>query len=387
MGDGGDNPGANCSAKGEACKMKLTSLITTTAAAAVILTTGCKKDESKDVELGNPAEAAATVTGMAAPTSNDPNEVVASVDKNKMLRSELDKTVSALMKSQNVPAEQVEEARVFFEKNAVRSFILKTMVLEEAKRQNLQVTDEDRKEQMDKLSENLAKQGKTVEQFFNESPLGKEALEKELAEGLIIDKLLQSTVIDKIEITDAEVEGELNKIKTHNAEVVERNSKLDETNKENRKKILDLKKQLDEGADFAKLAEENSDCPSRDRGGSLGEFTRGQMVKPFEDAAFTQELNKVGDIIETDFGYHLILVTGKNPAVEAVGDAPAKPESVTASHILVSMAKKENMQPIMEASEMREMMKRQRSQEAIQGYLQNLQENTSIETIYPDVIQ
>ncbi len=367
--------------------MKLTSLITTTAAAAVILTTGCKKDESKDVELGNPAEAAATVTGMAAPTSNDPNEVVASVDKNKMLRSELDKTVSALMKSQNVPAEQVEEARVFFEKNAVRSFILKTMVLEEAKRQNLQVTDEDRKEQMDKLSENLAKQGKTVEQFFNESPLGKEALEKELAEGLIIDKLLQSTVIDKIEITDAEVEGELNKIKTHNAEVVERNSKLDETNKENRKKILDLKKQLDEGADFAKLAEENSDCPSRDRGGSLGEFTRGQMVKPFEDAAFTQELNKVGDIIETDFGYHLILVTGKNPAVEAVGDAPAKPESVTASHILVSMAKKENMQPIMEASEMREMMKRQRSQEAIQGYLQNLQENTSIETIYPDVIQ
>ena len=73
-------------------------------------------------------------------------------------------------------------------------------------------------------------------------------------------------------------------------------------------KAEELRKQLVAGADFAELAKKNSDCPSKESGGDLGTFTRGQMVKPFEDAAFSQEKNAIGPVVETDFGFHIIQV-------------------------------------------------------------------------------
>ncbi len=70
--------------------------------------------------------------------------------------------------------------------------------------------------------------------------------------------------------------------------------------------IKDLKTQLDGDADFAELAREHSDCPSGGDGGALGSFTKGQMVKPFETATYGLEIGAVSDVVETDFGYHLI---------------------------------------------------------------------------------
>ncbi len=76
------------------------------------------------------------------------------------------------------------------------------------------------------------------------------------------------------------------------------------------KLINDIKQQLDTGADFATLAEQHSDCPSGKRGGDLGIFGRGQMVPPFEEAAFGMEVGGVSGVVETDFGYHIITRTG-----------------------------------------------------------------------------
>lgn len=77
-----------------------------------------------------------------------------------------------------------------------------------------------------------------------------------------------------------------------------------------RQQIDQIKQQIDQGADFAALAGQHSDCPSGKQGGDLGPFGRGQMVKPFEDAAYGLPVGGTSDVIETDFGYHIIRRTG-----------------------------------------------------------------------------
>ena len=69
-----------------------------------------------------------------------------------------------------------------------------------------------------------------------------------------------------------------------------------------------IRARLAAGEEFAGLAMECSACPSGARGGGLGTFRRGDMVRPFEEAAFSQPVGEVGDVVETPFGLHLIQV-------------------------------------------------------------------------------
>ena len=77
---------------------------------------------------------------------------------------------------------------------------------------------------------------------------------------------------------------------------------------EEARQLLD---QINGGADFAQLAGQHSTCPSGRAGGDLGFFGRGRMVKEFEDAAFSMEVDQVSQPVRTQFGYHLIKVTGQ----------------------------------------------------------------------------
>ncbi|MFT5395836.1 MAG: peptidyl-prolyl cis-trans isomerase C [Gammaproteobacteria bacterium] len=72
-----------------------------------------------------------------------------------------------------------------------------------------------------------------------------------------------------------------------------------------------LKLQIEDGADFAEVAKENSSCPSGRSGGDLGEFGPGQMVKEFDDVVFSGELSTVHGPVKTQFGYHLLEITSR----------------------------------------------------------------------------
>ena len=102
--------------------------------------------------------------------------------------------------------------------------------------------------------------------------------------------------------------------------------------KEERRKTLEaVKKRLDQGEDFGVLAKQFSQCPSAEKGGDLGYFERGKMVKPFEDEAFSMNLGEVSDIVVTSFGFHLIKVADKKP--ERIIPYEESKETVSYTHL------------------------------------------------------
>jgi len=78
------------------------------------------------------------------------------------------------------------------------------------------------------------------------------------------------------------------------------------TKEEAQAEIEELMTKINDGADFSQLARQYSDCPSKRNGGNLGKFARGVMAPAFEEAAFNLKKDQISQVVETDFGYHII---------------------------------------------------------------------------------
>ena len=278
------------------------------------------------------------------------DEVAISVNGIELKQSKVDEDVAAIMKAQGdkIPAEQRDYARQMMANQIVQSFIVEKVLVEKAKAEGYAVTDADRKEREAEFAKAMAKNPsapKSMEEYFKKFPLGEARARAEFENGILIDKMIKDYVAKANPGKDyaAEAQKQIDQVTAKNKGV-----KDSEANA--LKKISALKKELDAvkgekelAAKFAELAKANSACPSAAKGGDLGEFTHGQMVKEFDEVAFAQPVGKVSDPVKTQFGYHLVMTTKKTPAVEAKEGKPATPEKVQASHILVKAEKEQKV--------------------------------------------
>ncbi len=154
--------------------------------------------------------------------------------------------------------------------------------------------------------------------------LSETIMKSQIRKGIAIQRFLDKKTLGKVEVTEEEIrayyDSNTNLFKkpeqiraSHILIKVEPGA--DEKNKAKaRKKIENIRQRLVNGEDFGALAKEFSQCPSSAKGGDLKYFGRGQMAKPFEEAAFALKVGELSDVVETRFGYHLIKLTDKRPA-------------------------------------------------------------------------
>ncbi|MBM4311055.1 MAG: hypothetical protein FJ119_08945 [Deltaproteobacteria bacterium] len=258
-----------------------------------------------------------------APTQEP--EVVVTVNGTQITRAEIDADIAQKLAgaADKMPPEQLEQIKTRMQEKAVDHFITKTVLSAECDKNKINVTPEDIDKALAEMTKTLP-EGMKLEDALKSSGMTLESLKKDIAFGLRVNKLIDANVKQPAEPTEAELKQfyEQNASSFEVKESAQARHILITTSKDDDEKVLAEKRariekiraQLVEGADFEKIAAENSDCPSKSRGGSLGSFERGRMVKPFEDAAFSQEIMAIGPVVETQFGYHVIQVQGRTPA-------------------------------------------------------------------------
>lgn len=301
--------------------------------------------------------APSAVSAVAAAAPQGP---VARVNGTTIDSIELRRAKKVMLRGQSVPPEQ----QAVLEKQAVEQLISAELLYQAAAKREIK--------DLDKLIDEKLKQGRARfkdEQDFKKAIKDLEMDEKDLREytrrDILISGFVEATFVSKVVVPEAEIRAFFDKnpdkfrrdesVKASHILIgVDGKASTDEKKKA-REKADKLKTELTGGADFAALAKANSTCPSSQNGGDLGFFGKGQMVAAFEKAAFALKPGETSDVVETQFGYHIIRLTDKKPA-----------ESVDYKDV---------------KARIEEFLKGQKINEAIQKYLEDAKKTAKIEVL------
>lgn len=277
---------------------------------------GGNKEESEPTEESSAA---------AVEAEGDPIAVenaVARVDGIPISRGEFDQVMAsniARFEQQNQQAFN-EQYRPQLERQVLDGLITRTLLEREAEEIGVEISD-------DEVDAMLAQ---FKSQFPNDSAY-KMALEQEgftedefvleLGRQMTIEELIRQEVYDNVTVT----EESMKTFYDNNPQYFERPEQVtarhiilttegitDEGElAAKRSELESIRQEIIEGADFGEVAQERSEGPSAANGGQLGQFARGQMVPAFEEVAFSLEPGEISEIVETQFGYHIVEVLEK----------------------------------------------------------------------------
>jgi len=251
------------------------------------------------------------------------SEKVAVVNGDAITRGDLDRAVDfgkrqAMQQGKPLSAEQLAA----LEKDALDKLIGIQLLYQASIKAGNKVDDK----QVDEKFAEFRKRFPTEEAFkkaMGEWHVTEADMKAELKKGMVTEAFVVKNFVDKTTVPEDKVKAyydsnpqffkQPEKVKASHILIKVKPEASESEKAEAMKKIEEAQKKLKKGDDFAEVAKTSSEGPSASKGGDLGYFGRGQMVKPFEDTAFSLEPGKVSDVLKTQFGYHLIKVIDKKP--------------------------------------------------------------------------
>ena len=195
-----------------------------------------------------------------------------------------------------------------------RSFLVQLIDRElihgEARRLNIEITEADIDAALQAYRQDYS--GTSFETMLQERGVTLEGWREELKESLIMEKLLEEAVYSRVDVIDKEVTAyyEANRGQFDRPAQV-RARQIVVANEAEGQEVLGL---LRQGRPFAEIAAEYSLSPDAEQGGDLGFFARGEMPPEFDEVVFDLPVNRLSDLVKSDYGYHIFLVEEKRKA-------------------------------------------------------------------------
>jgi peptidyl-prolyl cis-trans isomerase C len=208
------------------------------------------------------------------------------------------------------------------------------LLFQESRKQKINVDDQKIQVQIDEMARSFEDKA-AFDLALANAGLSREVLTERLRRQMAIQQLIEDKIVAGLEVVEAradefykanpEIFVQPEQVRARHI-LIRTEAEADAAAKaEARERIDEIRRKAVEGEDFAALAKTHSQDPgSKDNGGDLGFFARGQMVKPFEETAFALKENEISQVVESPFGFHIIQVTGRKPA-ETVAYETVKP--------------------------------------------------------------
>ena len=211
---------------------------------------------------------------------------------------------------------------VEIKKKAIERLIERELLYQESQKKGIKVDEAAVNEQLETLKKRFPSDAE-LKNALTKMNMSEANVKSQFARGMAIQKFIDNELVQKITVSDKEIKTyydsnpdffrQSEQVRASHI-LIKVHPQAEESQKAEARKALEkIQLKLKEGDDFSALAKESSQCPSSAKGGDLSYFKRGQMAKPFEDAAFALKPGEVSDIVETRFGYHLIKVVDKKP--------------------------------------------------------------------------
>jgi len=250
-------------------------------------------------------------------------EKVAVINGVAITQAHYDKELKVHLDRVSRQGKQISEEQITaLKKDVLDGLIEREVLYQESQKAGIKVDEQKVTDQMAGIKKRFPDE-EEFKKALASMGLTEEEVRTQIQRGLAIRGLIDQKVANSIVVTDEETKAyydanpqffkQPEQVKASHILIKVETTADDATKAAARKKIEDIRKKLTDGGDFAELAKEYSEGPSAPKGGDLGYFRRGQMVKAFDDTVFSMKINEVSGLVETRFGYHLIKVYDKKP--------------------------------------------------------------------------